>query len=115
MSNRVDARRRDVAFSVLGGPTTVVDFGGPRILMDPTFDEPGKHDYLTKTVGPAVPAAALGTIDVVLVSHDQHPDNFDNEGRQVALAAPLGLTHPGGAERRGPPAGGPQGIGRRRP
>jgi L-ascorbate metabolism protein UlaG (beta-lactamase superfamily) len=104
MSNRVDARRRDVAFSVLGGPTTVVDFGGLRILMDPTFDEPGKHDYLTKTVGPAVPAAALGSIDVVLVSHDQHPDNFDNEGRQVALAAPLVLTHPGGADRLGPPA-----------
>ena len=104
MSNRVDARRRDVAFSVLGGPTTVVDFGGRRILMDPTFDEPGKHDYLTKTVGPAVPAAALGSIDVVLVSHDQHPDNFDNEGRQVALAAPLVLTHPGGADRLGPPA-----------
>ena len=60
MSNRVDARRRDVAFSVLGGPTTVVDFGGRRILMDPTFDEPGKHDYLTKTVGPAVPATATG-------------------------------------------------------
>ena len=104
MSNRVDARRRDVAFSVLGGPTTVVDYGGRRILMDPTFDEPGKHDYLTKTIGPAVPAAALGAIDVVLVSHDQHPDNFDNEGRQVALAAPLVLTHPGGAERLGPPA-----------
>src|ERR1700692_2494559 len=104
MSNRVDARRRDVAFSVLGGPTTVVDFGGLRILMDPTFEEAGKHDYLTKTVGPAVPAAALGSIDVVLVSHDQHPDNFDDEGRRVALAAPLGLTHPGRADRLAPPA-----------
>jgi L-ascorbate metabolism protein UlaG (beta-lactamase superfamily) len=104
MSNRVDARRRDVGFSVLGGPTTVVDIGGRRIVMDPTFDQPGPHDYLTKTVGPAVPAAALGSIDVVLVSHDQHPDNFDREGRQVALAAPLVLTHPGGAGRLGPPA-----------
>jgi L-ascorbate metabolism protein UlaG (beta-lactamase superfamily) len=104
MSNRVDARRRDVAFSVLGGPTTVVDFGGRRILMDPTFDEPGPHDYLKKTVGPAVPAAALGAIDVVLVSHDEHPDNFDTEGRRVALAASLVLTHPGCAARLGPPA-----------
>ncbi|HEY1842186.1 MAG TPA: MBL fold metallo-hydrolase [Mycobacterium sp.] len=100
----MDANRRDVAFSVLGGPTTVVDFGGRRILMDPTFDEPGPHDYLKKTIGPAVPAAALGSIDVVLVSHDQHPDNFDNEGRRVALAAPLLLTHPGGAARLGAPA-----------
>ena len=93
MSNRVDAQRRDVAFSVLGGPTTVVDIGGRRIVMDPTFDQPGPHDYLTKTVGPAVPAAALGSIDVVLVSHDEHPDNFDREGRQLALSASLVLTH----------------------
>jgi L-ascorbate metabolism protein UlaG (beta-lactamase superfamily) len=103
-SNRVDARRRDVAFSVLGGPTTVVDIGDRRIVMDPTFDQPGRHGYLTKTVGPAVAAEALGSIDVVLVSHDQHPDNFDREGRQVALAAPLVLTHPGAAGRLGPPA-----------
>jgi L-ascorbate metabolism protein UlaG (beta-lactamase superfamily) len=104
MSSRVTAERRDVAFSVLGGPTTVVDYGGRRIVMDPTFDEPGPHDYLTKTVGPAVPAEDLGAIDVVLVSHDQHPDNFDTEGSRVALAAPLLLTHPGAAERLGPPA-----------
>ncbi|MGC1739919.1 MBL fold metallo-hydrolase [Mycobacterium sp.] len=104
MSNRVDARRRDVAFSVLGGPTTVVDFGGRRILIDPTFDQPGRHDYLTKTVGPAVAVDELGSIDVVLVSHDEHPDNFDGAGRQVALAAPLVLTHPGAAARLGPPA-----------
>jgi hypothetical protein len=43
----VDAQRRDVGFRVLGGPTTVVDIGGRRILMDPTFDQPGPHDYLT--------------------------------------------------------------------
>ena len=104
MSSRVSAQRRDVAISVLGGPTTVVDFGGRRIVMDPTFDEPGPHDYLTKTVGPAVAAALLGDIDVVLVSHDEHPDNFDTEGRRVALAAPLLLTHPGAASRLGPPA-----------
>jgi L-ascorbate metabolism protein UlaG (beta-lactamase superfamily) len=104
MSNRVDAQRRDVAFGVLGGPTTVVDIGGRRIVMDPTFDEPGPHDYLTKTVGPAVAAEELGSIDVVLVSHDLHPDNFDQEGRRAALAAPLVLTHPGAAGRLGPPA-----------
>ena len=104
MSSRVNAARREVAFSVLGGPTTVVDFGGRRIVIDPTFDEPGPHDYLTKTIGPAVGAAELGAIDVVLVSHDEHPDNFDDEGRRVALAAPLLLTHPGAAARLGPPA-----------
>lgn len=104
MSTRLDAARRDCAISVLGGPTTVVDIAGRRIVMDPTFDPPGVHAYLTKLTGPAVSAEALGPVDVVLVSHDQHPDNFDDEGRRMALAAPLLLTHPGAAGRLGPPA-----------
>lgn len=72
--------------------------------MDPTFDPPGVHAYLTKLTGPAVSAEALGPVDAVLVSHDEHPDNFDDDGRRMALAAPLLLTHPGAAGRLGPPA-----------
>jgi len=104
MSARVDTRRRDCAISVLGGPTTVVDIAGRRIVMDPTFDPPGVHAYLTKLTGPAVSADALGPVDAVLISHDQHPDNLDDDGRRMALAAPLVLTHPGAAGRLGPPA-----------
>ena len=100
----MDARRRDCAISVLGGPTTVVDIAGRRIVMDPTFDPPGVHAYLTKITGPAVTADALGPVDAVLISHDQHPDNLDDDGRRLALAAPLVLTHPGAAGRLGPPA-----------
>jgi L-ascorbate metabolism protein UlaG (beta-lactamase superfamily) len=37
----MDVPRRDCAISVLGGPTTVVDIAGRRIVMDPTFDPPG--------------------------------------------------------------------------
>ena len=37
---------------VVGGPTTVLDLGGLRIVSDPTFDAPRPHGYLTKTVGP---------------------------------------------------------------
>jgi L-ascorbate metabolism protein UlaG (beta-lactamase superfamily) len=99
-----DARRRDCAIAVLGGPTTVIDIGGVRLVMDPTFDPPGAHSYLTKLTGPAVDADALGPVDAVLISHDQHPDNLDDEGRRMALAAPLVLTHPGAAGRLGPPA-----------
>jgi L-ascorbate metabolism protein UlaG (beta-lactamase superfamily) len=99
-----DASRRECAITVLGGPTTVIDIGGRRIVMDPTFDPPGEHAYLTKLVGPAVGADALGTVDAVLISHDQHPDNLDDEGRRMALAAPLVLTNPGAAGRLGPPA-----------
>ena len=48
---------------------------GLRIVSDPTFDDPGPHGYLTKTAGPAVPEDQLGPVDLVLVSHDNHPDN----------------------------------------
>ncbi len=77
---------------VVGGATTVIDLGGLRIVSDPTFDAPGPHAYLTKTAGPAVADDQLGPLDLVLLSHDNHPDNFDDRGRTLALAAPLVLT-----------------------
>ena len=77
---------------VVGGPTAVLDLGGLRIVSDPTFDAPGPHGYLTKTSGPAVADAELGSVDLVLISHDNHPDNLDDRGRALALAAPLVLT-----------------------
>jgi L-ascorbate metabolism protein UlaG (beta-lactamase superfamily) len=89
---------------VVGGPTTVLDLGGLRIVSDPTFDAPGPHGYLTKTAGPAVEPDELGPADLVLVSHDNHPDNLDDRGRALALAAPLVLTTRSGAGRLGDPA-----------
>ena len=84
---------------VVGGPTTVLDLGGLRVVSDPTFDAPGPHGYLTKTAGPAVELDELGPVDLVLVSHDNHPDNLDDRGRALALAAPLVLTTRSGAGR----------------
>jgi len=92
--------------AVLGGPTTVLDIAGSRFVVDPTFDAAGPHAHLTKTAGPAVAADALGPVDAVLVSHDEHADNLDEGGRRFALAAPMIITHPGAAERLGPPARG---------
>ncbi|WP_329042722.1 MBL fold metallo-hydrolase [Streptomyces sp. NBC_00178] len=96
--------RRTCAVTVLGGPTAVIDMGGLRIVSDPTFDEPGPHGYLTKTSGPAVTESALGPVDLVLVSHDLHPDNFDDRGRAFAGSAPLVVSGPLSAGRIGPPA-----------
>ncbi|WP_084961730.1 MBL fold metallo-hydrolase [Thermoactinospora rubra] len=85
----------------IGGPTATIDFGGVRFLTDPTFDEPGDYPLgggrtLTKTAGPAfVPDAA----DVVLLSHDQHPDNLDKAGRAFLERAPLTLSTRSAAER----------------
>ena len=96
--------RRGSAVMVLGGPTTVLDVGGLRIVVDPTFDAPGPHGYLTKTAGPALEEAELGPVDVVLVSHAAHPDNLDTRGRAYAVAAPLVLTCPSAAAELGPRA-----------
>ena len=46
-------------------------------------------------------AAELGPVDAVLVSHDLHPDNLDDSGREFALAAPLLVTGPRSAGRLG--------------
>jgi L-ascorbate metabolism protein UlaG (beta-lactamase superfamily) len=86
---------------VVGGPTTVLDVAGLRIVSDPTFDAPGPHGYLTKTIGPVVAGDQLGPVDLVLVSHDNHADNLDDQGRALALAAPLVLTTRSGATRLG--------------
>ena len=96
--------RQDGAAMVVGGPTVLLDLGGLRIVSDPTFDAPGPHGYLTKTIGPAVTEDQLGLVDLVLISHDNHPDNLDDRGRVLALATRLVLTTSSGARRLGAPA-----------
>ena len=96
--------KHECAAMVVGGPTTVLDLGGLRVVSDPTFDAPGPYGYLTKTAGPAVTDDQLGPVDLVLVSHDNHADNLDDRGRALALASPLVLTTLGGARRLGQPA-----------
>ncbi|NUR91779.1 MAG: MBL fold metallo-hydrolase [Nonomuraea sp.] len=90
-----------------GGPTAVVELGGLRLLIDPTFDAPGDHPVgnrvLTKTAGPAFGPDEVGHVDVVLLSHDQHPDNLDDAGRAVLAAAPLALSTTSAADRIGAP------------
>ena len=73
--------RRPFGIAVVGGPTAVIDIAGTRIVTDPTFDPPTDYGYLRKLAGPAVGAQALGQVDIVLLSHDLHPDNFDHAGR----------------------------------
>ncbi len=85
------ARERCAAM-VVGGPTVILDLGGLRVVSDPTFDAPGPHGYLTKTEGPAVAPDELGPVDLVLVSHDNHPDNLDDSVRAAAAA---GIVAPG--------------------
>lgn len=92
---------------VFGGPTALIEYGGLRFLTDPTFDAPGDYygpdgqRILTKTAGPSGALADLGRVDVVLLSHDEHPDNLDHSGRALLTDVPLTLTTPAGGERLG--------------
>ncbi|OBK71909.1 hypothetical protein A5651_18120 [Mycobacterium sp. 1274761.0] len=105
MSRAIGAARQRFAIGVVGGPTVVIDYGGTRFVTDPTFDEPRDYGTMTKVLPPAVSADDLGPVDVVLLSHDDHYDNFDVAGRTWArIAVPLLLTGPGAASRLGPPA-----------
>ena len=54
-----------------------------------------------KLTGPAVAAADLGPIDVVLLSHDHHGDNLDTTGRALLPSAGAVLTTTPGARRLG--------------
>jgi L-ascorbate metabolism protein UlaG (beta-lactamase superfamily) len=87
-----------------GGPTALIELGGLRFLTDPTFDEPQEYispsgAKLTKTEPAALGPDALGRVDAVLLSHDQHPDNLDRSGRAFLAEAPLVLTTVVGAGR----------------
>lgn len=94
--------RDHAVFTLVGGPTLLVEVGGLRLLTDPTFDPPGTYPgavTLTKLAGPAMPAEAVGPLDAVLLSHDQHADNLDRAGRALLSSAGLVLTTPAGARR----------------
>ncbi|QKJ18964.1 MBL fold metallo-hydrolase [Microbacterium hominis] len=93
----------------IGGPTILVELHQWRILIDPTFDPPGRRypfalgTSSVKTRGPAITAAELGPVDVILVSHDHHADNLDDTGRALLPTATHVVTTRAGARRLGLP------------
>lgn len=90
---------------LLGGPTVLIEYGGLRLLTDPTFSPAGEYPMgpltLTKTADAPVAPSELGQIDAVLLSHDEHPDNLDNAGRAFLPQVPQVLTTTSGAQRLG--------------
>ena len=90
----------------IGGPTALIEFGGVRLLTDPTFD-PAGGEYTTglvtlrKLAGPALERDALGPFDYILLSHDHHSDNLDHAGRATLASAKKVLTTDEGAQRLG--------------
>jgi L-ascorbate metabolism protein UlaG (beta-lactamase superfamily) len=99
-----------ITITLIGGPTVLIEIDGIRLLTDPTFDSPGfyqlPHVKLQKLNGPAMSADAVGEVDAVLLSHDQHSDNLDNAGRAFLASARRVLTTEAGARRLGAQAEG---------
>ncbi|MBO2012142.1 MBL fold metallo-hydrolase [Hymenobacter negativus] len=86
----------------VGGPTVILEIGGLRIMTDPTLDPAGgvypiANTVYTKVFGPAI--SNVGSIDVVLLSHDQHHDNLDHKGRELLKNVNMTLTTKVGAAR----------------
>jgi len=65
----------------------LLEINGYRILTDPTLDRAGRlyyHGYGSvsrKTDNPGLQMADLQNIDLILLSHHQHKDNFDDNGK----------------------------------
>jgi L-ascorbate metabolism protein UlaG (beta-lactamase superfamily) len=91
----------------IGGPTTLIEVAGRRILTDPTFDAPGRRYAFgwgtssRKLAGPALAPEAIGAVDVVLLTHEHHDDNLDAAGRALLPGAGVVVTTVSGARRLG--------------
>jgi L-ascorbate metabolism protein UlaG (beta-lactamase superfamily) len=102
----------DLRITHIGGPTTLIEVDGWRILTDPTFDDPGRTYHFgwgtasRKLTGPAIPAESLGHLDAVLLTHDHHADNLDDAGRALLPSVGRVVTTVAGARRLGRPATG---------
>ena len=100
-----DSDAGTIRLTHVGGPTTLLEVGGWRILTDPTFDPPGRTYHFglgtasTKTTGPALAVDAIGPLDLVLLTHDHHADNLDDLGRSLLPGAEVVVTTRAGAGR----------------
>ena len=96
-------------YTAIGAATAIIEVGALRLLVDPAFDPPGGRYRAaplpgfgcTKVTGPAIAADAIGRIDAVLLSHDEHFDNLDPAGRALLPTIPITLTTPQAARRLG--------------
>src|SRR5262249_25668899 len=97
----------NITLTLIGGPTVLIEYGGLRLLTDPTFEPPGPYPGThrplndVKSEAPALRVEQLGTVDGVLLSHDHHFDNLDNSGRALLPSVGVTYTTKSGAQRLG--------------
>jgi L-ascorbate metabolism protein UlaG (beta-lactamase superfamily) len=72
----------------IGTATAILEIDGSNILTDPFFSPAGRIWDLGVAVlkvskGPGLQLSQLPPIDAVLLSHEDHPDNLDDFGRNL--------------------------------
>ena len=82
--------KNKVTITHIGTATAILDIDGVTFLTDPFFSPAGSEWYTGHSEGPLKvrddPALKLNEIphiDAVLLSHEDHPDNLDELGRQL--------------------------------
>ncbi|HHH50582.1 MAG TPA: hypothetical protein ENK52_06355 [Saprospiraceae bacterium] len=82
----------------IGTACCLIEIDGFKILTDPVLDDAGKYYHhgfgaiSKKTTNPHIELANLKDVDLILLSHPQHKDNFDVKGRAFAKTVPLVLS-----------------------
>lgn len=93
----------------IGTATAILEINGIKFITDPVFSPAGSIwdlgvVVLKNTLTPALGLADLPVIDIVLLSHEDHPDNLDELGRQLLNGRRV-LTTCDGAGKLGPRPG----------
>ncbi len=76
----------------------ILDINGFRIMTDPVLDKAGKLSHFgygafsRKSSNPALTKEEIGKIDLILLSHHQHKDNFDKAGKKFAKSVERIIT-----------------------
>ncbi|RMJ15233.1 hypothetical protein CDV36_005108 [Fusarium kuroshium] len=78
----------DVNITHIGTATAILQINGVNLLTDPFFSPAGTQwdrgvVILENSETPAMALHDLPAIDAVLLSHEDHPDNLDELGRQL--------------------------------
>lgn len=95
-----------VEMTFIGTATAILSIDGVNFITDPAFDAAGTtYEFgpitLQSLEAPALGLDQLPTIDAVLLSHEDHPDNLDTAGRTL-LDGRTVVTTPDGASKLKP-------------
>ncbi|KAI2462966.1 Metallo-hydrolase/oxidoreductase [Annulohypoxylon bovei var. microspora] len=102
--------KSSVSVTYVGTATAILNIDGVTFLTDPYFSPEGTAwdvgiATLTSHYEPALSLDQLPPIDVVLLSHEDHPDNLDELSRNRLLSGRRVLTTTDGASKLGPKPG----------